>query len=140
MLLVALCLAGSASLGEPAKEAAAPENGTVKGRCLRLTHGGLSGPYEKRTPVPNVKVYFRAGASTNAVTSDKDGLYVTQLPEGTYEVGWMTPAEEKIVNEGGRRMPPEAFRDGGGQKGKKIEVIKGKITELDLTVEFMKAM
>jgi hypothetical protein len=37
-------------------------------------------------------------------------------------------------------MPPEAFRDGGGQKGKKIEVIKGKITELDLTVEFMKAM
>jgi hypothetical protein len=124
--------------GDP-EEAAALENGTVKGRCLRLTHGGSSEPYEKRTPVPNVKVYFRAGESTTAVTSDKDGLYVTQLPEGIYEVGWMTPEEEKIVKEGGRSRPPEPFRDGGGQKGKKIKVIKGKIIELDPTVEFIKA-
>ena len=139
LLLVALCLAVRASGGEPINEAAALENGTVKGRCLRLTHGGGSEPYEKRTPVPNVKVYFRKGASTNAATSDKDGLYVTQLPEGTYEVGWMTPEEEKIVREGGRSMPPEAFRNGSGQKGKKIEVTKGKTIELDLTVEFIKA-
>ncbi len=131
-----LCLTSSLSLGGPTNGVTASATGTVRGRCLEITTGFV----HATKLVADVTVYFRIASSTNTVMSDKDGRFEIQLPEGTYEVGWMTAKDREVaeMNRMGGYVPTP-FRDGGGQKGKKLDIKRGQATERDLIVGFIKA-